>query len=292
MIRKHLAAIARIAIPAMAILAAVASQPALAQISEQEVVKGKVKLNPAQGYLFLRSPGRFAGTFMRVPDEAELEKYRADRAAELQRLQAAYPAQLARWERNDERNRRDRITSPPRPIEPTDANMVFDSLHSTLDRQFGPLFAYAKNDDSGEFSYFVMMQPGRYIWYGPTILDLNQGYIGSCFCMGSVQFDVAAGQVTDLGNFLSAAPRNQDQPTVDMSGVVGLGTDFQGESAEVSYGLPASLAAWPARTAEFHASGKMGNFNGVMISRLAPIPGVLGYRRDVVIDERTGAELP
>lgn len=298
MIRKSMGVFARFAMLAFAGISLLASYPVAAQISEQDVVKGKIKLKSDLGYLFLRSPGRLAGTLIRVPDAAEIEKYRTDRAAELVKQQAAYVTQLARWERNDERNRRDRVTSPPKPAEPSDENLDFPTLQSQLINGFGPTYAYAKSDDTGEFTYLTLLKPGRYIWYGPVFWDANQGHIGACLCMGSVQFDVAAGQVTDVGNFLSAAPRTQDHPTAGMGEVSfanGLGNssiNLEGRNADVTYGLPSSLAAWPVRTAEFHASGKMDNFFGVMISRMAPVPGILNYRRDVVIDERTGAELP
>jgi len=36
--------------------------------------------------------------------------------------------------------------------------------------------------------------------------------------------------------------------------------------------------------ADFHAAGKMDNHFGVSIARMPAIPGVLGYRRDKVID--------
>lgn len=298
MIRTMKGMIARSAMPALIGVFLLASHPAAAQISERDVEKGKITLKPDLGYLFLRSPGRLAGTFIRVPDAAEIEKYRADRAAELAKQHAAYVTKLARWERNDVRNRQDRITSPPKPVEPTDENLDFPTLQSQLINSFGPTYAYSKNDDTGEFTYLTLLKPGRYIWYGPVFWDANQGHVGACLCMGSVQFDVVAGQVTDLGNFLSAAPRTQDQPTAGMgeisfaNGLMNSSFSLEGKATAVTYGLPASLAAWPVRTAEFHASGKMDNIFGVMISRMAPVPGVLAYRRDVVIDERTGAELP
>jgi hypothetical protein len=35
----------------------------------------------------------------------------------------------------------------------------------------------------------------------------------------------------------------------------------------------------------------MNNYFGATVTRMAPIPGVLAYHRDVVVDERTGQEI-
>jgi hypothetical protein len=43
--------------------------------------------------------------------------------------------------------------------------------------------------------------------------------------------------------------------------------------------------------ADFSASGKINNFDDIIINRVRPIPGIVGYDRDTVIDLRTGARL-
>lgn len=50
----------------------------------------------------------------------------------------------------------------------------------------------------------------------------------------------------------------------------------------------AAMAAGP-EAAVFTASGKFNNIYGVMVSRLPPVPGVLAYDRDRVIDAKSGA---
>ncbi|MFM5884732.1 MAG: hypothetical protein ACKOQ3_05290, partial [Novosphingobium sp.] len=60
----------------------------------------------------------------------------------------------------------------------------------------------------------------------------------------------------------------------------------------LAYGVPASLKALPAVQAELHANGKLNNHFGLPIDRIPPIPGVLGYRRDTVLDLRTGQDVP
>jgi hypothetical protein len=112
--------------------------------------------------------------------------------------------------------------------------------------------------------------------------------------MGSVKFEVKPGMVTDLGNFLLAAPRLDQQQSAETNDLRANPEQFakyeatrDRQMSEPRYGLPASLSSWPSARAEFSASGKIDNFLGVMVSRLPPIPGVLAYQRDTVVDART-----
>lgn len=126
------------------------------------------------------------------------------------------------------------------------------------------------------------------------------GGVGNCYCMGTVKFEVKPGVVTDLGTSLADLPRWQEDKDVARleldrknaervaAGKPPLKTLGGGTP---SYGAPASLSSWPVVKAELHASPKMNNYYGVIISRVAPIPGVLGYHRDVIVDERTGKEV-
>lgn len=50
---------------------------------------------------------------------------------------------------------------------------------------------------------------------------------------------------------------------------------------------PAAIAGKPVVVAEYHAAGKMPNYFRGRITRMAPVPGVLGYDEDRVIDLRT-----
>jgi hypothetical protein len=128
----------------------------------------------------------------------------------------------------------------------------------------------------------------------------NGGAMGQCNCLGTVRFEVKPGVVTDLGNSLSEAPRWESENDVARLQMKDLNAKRVAAgkepiktlaSGQVKYGLPASLRNWPSVQAELHASPKMNNYYGVLVSRVAPIPGVLGYHRDVVVDERTGREI-
>jgi hypothetical protein len=257
----------------------------------------KHPLDAAQGYIFLRSPERLAGTFIRIPTDSDVAEYRADRAAALAKEKAKYPKVLDRWQRDVDWAREHGANPQPRPAEPTEKTLAFPSLESRNAVSFGPTFVFAKNPSNGEFSYLTPVKPGTYVWYGPVLLDIKQGYLGMCYCMGSVQFEVKPGAITDLGDFLVAAPRYDRQKTAPPVGIEASGglTGFKvilpTVSHEPSFGLPASLGGLPAIRPQFSAAGKMDNFYGVMISRLPPIEGVLDYRRDKVVDVATGQVL-
>lgn len=281
----------------LAPLVLLAGHGAQAQITERDVTRQRVTLDPARGYIFMRTPGRLAGTFLRVPDEEALQAYRERRAAALAAEMEDYQRRLQGWQRRQEIGSLRR--NDERPVEPTEATLAFPSFTAQTAQSFGPEYVYAEDEASPlRYSYLTVVPPGRYVWYGPVFFDAQMGHSGACYCMGSVMFDVEAGKVTDLGNYLTAAPQFENQPAVvfdqfrGMGGWNGFAIVIPDHSSAVSFGLPASLAAWPSRRTEFQAVGKMNNVFGVRITRLAPIPGVLGYDRDRVMDLRTGAELP
>ncbi len=54
--------------------------------------------------------------------------------------------------------------------------------------------------------------------------------------------------------------------------------------------MPESLAQYPHAKAELRAAGKRNNFLNAQVSRIPPVPGVLAYDRDAVIDLVAQAE--
>lgn len=127
------------------------------------------------------------------------------------------------------------------------------------------------------------------------LFDRKLGYIGLCYCMGSVKFEVKPGVVTNVGNFLLAAPLAEQQKSAPLLDIVhtggwnGFKIEVPSTSAVVDFAVPKSLERWPVEQATFSANGKFDNIYGVMISRLPPVLGVLAYERDKVIDAKTGA---
>lgn len=264
-------------------------------VEEKNLLAGTDKIDAASGYIYLASPDRFAGTFVRVPDEQDLAEYRKARSEAFGKAQRDYQRAHARWESDVNIALRAKQKPPQEPVAPTEASFSFSSIEAFTADGFGPEYVFSKTKDS--FTYLEAVRPGTYIWYGPTFFDPDQGFVGLCYCMGTVRFEVRGGEITNLGNFLTSGPQFERQPTAPtptirhFGGMNGFTINVPSKSATVVYDLPPSLAGYKSTVPQFFASGKMNNMRGIMISRLAPIEGVLSYERDTVIDARTGKAL-
>ena len=259
-------------------------------IELKKLEKGKQTLDPAQGYIYLTYPDRFAGTFIRVPDEEDIAAYR-ERMDELRpKFEKRQAKALERWEEKVQLAR----ASGEEPPEKPEMSFSIGAIETRTAVAVGPRDNFDRWGEDG-FSYLHEVKPGRYIWYGPTAFDSQQGWVGVCYCMGTVAFNVKAGEITDLGNFLWAGPKAENQPTVAASqfmisgGWSGSIIKIPQASGEVVYGTPDMVGTMPSRKADFTAHGKMDNFYGIQISRLPEVPGVLAYERDRVIDLQKAA---
>jgi len=212
-----------------------------------------------------------------------------------QRPGKKYARQLASWEADRKGGNAIPGSLPPKPVEPTAETFTIGDIETRTTMSFGPQYVFSKDTENNYYSYFMKVKPGTYIYYGAILFDLNAGYTGTCYCMGSVKFDVKPGAITDLGNFLTVAafragPMSQTAGvTVGPEGTfftLGKQT-FQVDKQES--GLPASLKAYPAVSADFHAAGKMDNFFGISIGRIPAMPGIIDYQRDKVIDLKAAA---
>jgi len=131
--------------------------------------------------------------------------------------------------------------------------------------------------------YLRAVQPGTYALYGPLVIGANGAAFGVCMCMGSVRFEARAGEIVDMGEIRfdgvgSGGEKGRFGPDghrLPAAAVVPPRADAA---------RPARLANMPYAPASLHAADRMPNYFGVLIDRLAPIPGVLGYERGRVID--------
>jgi hypothetical protein len=99
--------------------------------------------------------------------------------------------------------------------------------------------------------------------------------------MGSVKFEAKAGQITSLGDFLGL--EWTDREALVQSNIYY--QSFPNRTAvPTDWSVPESLARYPHAKAELRAAGKRNNFLNAQLSRIPPVPGVLAYDRDVVID--------
>ena len=265
-------------------------------VRESDVTSGNVQLDPSMGYIFVSGSTRLTGLFLRVPDQGTRNAYEQDRLAAFAKAQKHYRADLREWRSHNNLLDPSLRPLPGMPEEPKLADITIDPIELRDMEGFGPLYVFAKSEN---FSYLNAVKPGTWIYYGPLMLAANGATAGECFCLGTVRFEVKPGVVTDLGNSLSVAPQWDSDMDVGRLQLKETNTKRVAEGKEpigvdkgpLAYGLPATLASWPSVKAELHASPKMNNYFGATVTRMAPIPGVLAYHRDVVVDERTGQEI-
>jgi hypothetical protein len=266
-------------------------------VEEKNVISGKVRLDPAMGYILISGPERQNGVFLHVPDDETRKKYEEDRLKAFAKAQKRYASELATWKTHVKIAKDNGAIPMDKPEEPKLETFTIDPIELRDTESFGPFFVYSKGE---AVTYLNAVKPGTWIWYGPLIMGANGVAMGVCHCMGTVRFEVKPGVITDLGTSLADAPRWETENDVArlllketnakraVAGKEPLKTLVGGQ---LKYGLPASLQSWPSVQAELHASPKMNNHYGVVVSRVATIPGVLAYHRDVIADERTGQEI-
>jgi hypothetical protein len=284
---------------ALAVLAMTPST-ALAEgkpVEEKNVLSGKTALDPAMGYMFIQTAFRSQGLFMRVPDAETRAAYQADWDEAFAKAEKRYPGQVKRWETDVLVAKQTKKALPEKPLPPSRETFSIGAIELRDMVAYGPMFVFSKAED--KFSYLTAVKPGTYIYYGPIFYAPGLVPAGACYCMGTVKFEVKAGMVTDLGNFLGAAPKPAAPYDVGTQLIMQMneeraakGKDPILPSQQLAFGLPDSLKAWPSAQAEFSASGKLNNYFGITVTRMPPVPGVLDYQRDVVIDARSGAEVP
>jgi hypothetical protein len=269
---------------------ALSSGTATAQIEEKNVISGKFKFDPEMGYMFIAGSTRQTGVFLKAPSPIEIEEYTADWEKGFAKAQKKYAKQLDRWKSDSQLAKQTKTKVPEKPIEPTRENFSIGDIETRNVVSFGPEYVFSKDKEKSNYTYMMQVKPGIYTYHGPLFFNPNAGYLGACYCMGSVQFEVKAGIITDIGNFLIAAPTEDMKfglakaPMVVPTGLFTSKVNVEYANTAVKFGLPESLAKYPSAVADFRAAGKVDNFFGVMISRMPPIPGVLGYQRDKVVD--------
>lgn len=286
----------RLTLLALAAAALVSAVPVAAQpVEEKNLVSGKVKILPDMGYIYLHGPARQNGLFLRLPDEETVKEYEAKWAEELEKEKKRYVKAYKRWQTDVITAKQARQKLPEEPVEPTAENFSIGAIELMNPVSFGPQFIFAKSEGTAakEFSYLTAVKPGTYVYYGPIILAPN-GVAGTCYCMGTVQFEVKPGVITDLGNFLLVGPgADPDFPKRELQGSeFGLyqPQELANVYGPVRYGVPTSLKAYPTEQADFRAHGPLGNYYGITVARMPPAKGILAYdRKGAVIDLKAAA---
>lgn len=172
----------------------------------KNLLSGKAKIEPDSGYIFVNGSVRQAGLLLRLPDAETIAAYEKDWSEALAKVQAKYPKKLKAWQDRVETARLTGKAPPEPPIEPTPENFAISAIELRDPVGFGPQYAFAKAKDPDGFSYLMKVKPGRYVYYGQLFGAPSSGYFGTCYCMGTVAFDVKAGMITDTGNFFWPPP--------------------------------------------------------------------------------------
>ncbi len=282
---------------------AVCASPAFAKKTKvvfvtSAAVKDKpaVTFDPDRAYVLVRSNIAIPLHLMRIPSEEDQVKYDALKAEAFTEAREKYAKKKASYDKAKAAYDKTpkgaaKPVLPEKPVEPTEANFEFTPFGLMTGVPIGPLFRFAKGD-GGASTYLHELTPGRYRIYGMVSVLPNAAATGSCFCMGSVAFEVKAGQVTDLGYLRALMP---EEVKVQEGDATGLFDSEKVEGYQVLQPAPASwtldprLAGATVVPAKFWPVGKMPNYFGVSVGRMPPLAGVMRYDRDRIID-LTGAQ--
>jgi hypothetical protein len=249
-------------------------------IELKNLQKGKEVLDPEKGYIFINSPNRINAMFMKTPDADDIAAFEEEWNEEFAKAKEKHAKRLASYEKNAARG----TATGEKPEEPTAETFSIGTIESRLMISVGPQYVFDKGDTpSGDkfFHYLHQVEPGTYTYYGPLFFDPNNGAIGACYCMGSFKFEVKAGEITSLGDFLTLSwAKDADLRQSNLF----FPLDPERMQKPTDWSVPTTLSALPGVQAELRAAGKMNNFYRVGVWRSPPIPGVLRYERDTVID--------
>jgi hypothetical protein len=250
-----------------------------------------ITIDPNKAYILFRAEERTEVQFLRQVEAAERTQWEAARATALTRALERNRRAIESWDRDMTQCRGDNAVSAycqargPRPAVLTDETFAFAPPES--DNFIGVSRGRVFEQIGDRYVYLRAVDPGSYILYGPVFIGANGAGLGVCMCMGSIRFEARAGQIVDIGELHFEG--------IDAASHGGrFGPDGHRLPAPVvippraDASRPARLANLTLQPAELHAASRMPNYFGVLIDRLAPIPGVLGYERDRVVDLAAG----
>ncbi|QFT76999.1 hypothetical protein [Erythrobacter sp. THAF29] len=252
---------------------------------ETQIMKDRdeVLLDPNKAYILLQSPVAIPATFFKVPTDLEREIVANQRSAALEKAREKWAKKQAKYEKHIARakKRREKPTQK-KPIEPTEENFSWTPPEQMMMFSLGPLNRFDKG--KGLSLYLQEVPPGEYVYYGTTSMGL-----GACACMGTVKFMAEPGTINALrydGVWL-----DKDSNEIGR-GRLPEGVDTNDQLVRVAMIIePVDEAAYDPRLpkewikdAQLVPMPFVPNWMGAEINRLAPIPGVLAYNRDEVID--------
>ena len=253
--------------------------------------KPVAEIDPAKSYIIVQTETATPLTFIRRPDKEDIDDYLRRRNEALAKAHGKWEKKQANWVRDaaawDKGGSSRTGPRPVKPVEPTDANLAFPAIEQENMVSIGPFNRFAK--EKGRSVFLHMVPPGHYAFYGPVIIAAAAG--GTCLCMGSIQFEVKPGQIVNTGTMVGTWMAERAKAKAEGRPVPPISTEFPGKLTTTSWQPPAPddkvdprLAAFTIVPADLRASGRVPNYFGLQIDRLTPVPGVLDYDRDKIID--------
>lgn len=266
--------------------------------------KAPLVIAPDKAYLLVRisrpkGAAKIEPIFLRVPQEQELKDYYAARQAGFIKaepdLRKARAELLAKKAAAEAKGKSFDQQIPPEPTV-ENFNFVWDQRANVDNIEFKGAYMVAGT----ETVFLAEAPPGNYVLYGGSLGGIFRAGLHVCFCLGTVGFEAKAGEVTDLGTFLGdaakfpssipeLAPETGFGPSSDSLFSLLTGTVRPVRSGDV---VPPQLAGKPVTAAAYRAVGRYFHPGALGINRLVPVPGVLAYDREKVIDVKTGNIAP
>ncbi len=249
--------------------------------------KDDVVLDPNKAYLLVESDQPITSNFIRLPTDAERENWELQRTSALQEAIEEYPDKFAKYQRKLENIRKNgsRVSPPTPPLDP-ETSFGWPEIEQYRTLSMGPLHRFAKQKNQSLYLYEV--EAGQYAFYGTGFFGFND-----CMCMGTVSFPVAAGAVTTLrvhmqkldaaGNVIESFPEGLS--STDQMTRVGIAL-----MPPTEFGYDPRIPREMIKAAEFQVVGRLGNWFGGRVHRLAPVDGILAYDKDRIVDVRAEEE--
>lgn len=239
-----------------------------------QLQQAPASLAPGSAYILVKTNTAKSGLFpiqhvlLRVPTEGELAAY-------LDARQQAFDA--ARAKMNEKQK-----ASGPQTVE----QFGFD--YKGEPNSF--VIVSKKFLEDGEMRTILLeVKPGRYLIYGATLGD---GGLVSCNCLGTIGFVAKGDVITNIGS-LFADKVHKDSPVPNLEDNLGEQM-FQygfviGQALVPPNGTdtpPVALKGLPIEIAQFEIMEQFYELGAGSINRLAPIPGLLGYKDGKPVDLR------
>lgn len=278
------AALIAVSAPAVAVAQAVADKPTVA-------------LDPAKAYvMYATYKGGQAMELIRDPDASDIATYKAAKARALAKARKRYASKLRTWQdQSDPKRATPGVAAGPKPVEPTDDTFAFHPIELDTMVPIGPMNRFSKAGEQSVYLHEVV--PGNYTVYGPIFALPNGTAVGTCLCMGTVQFKVEPGAVTDMGFMVGNMVELNRQlketgasPIRDPLELPEGMTTFAIDQNRAGRIADPRIGTYPVRSAIYRPAGKRSNWHGVTVDRLSAMPAIFRYERDRQIDLTSPAQ--